>query len=182
MRGNLHNYCDWPGFNQTVLYDVDERTGPAADPEHNSVPSKNDAVDSDAELRKQYRYLLASTALHAKRAEFLEALAANERAKAAVDEEMARELGRFLCESEIIVSEERLRGSKLVAVALEILSAYGEEPIHYRTWYQLVINAGYTVGGKDPLATFLANVNRSDAVVSVGDRSGLYKLKQNSTT
>jgi hypothetical protein len=40
-----------------------------------------------------------------------------------------------------------------------------------------VVSAGHDVGGKDPLATFLAQVNRADGVESLGRRSGLYQLR-----
>ena len=36
--------------------------------------------------------------------------------------------------------------------------------------------SGYTVGGKDPLATFLASMSRSERVEAVGRRSGLYLI------
>lgn len=48
------------------------------------------------------------------------------------------------------------------------------EPIHYKQWYALLREAGYAVGGKDPMATFLASVSRSPAVQAAGRRSGLY--------
>jgi hypothetical protein len=48
--------------------------------------------------------------------------------------------------------------------------------VHYREWYSLLRTAGYTVGGKDPVATFLASVSRAPHVESVGRRTGLYLL------
>lgn len=72
-----------------------------------------------------------------------------------------------------------LRGQRLREVAVEILLRHhvpGDE-IHYRDWYELVAAEGLAVAGKDPLATFLAQVSRSDAVEGVGGRSGRYRLR-----
>jgi hypothetical protein len=73
----------------------------------------------------------------------------------------------------------RLRGQRLLDVAVRLLEdqvGRGQE-IHYRDWFQLLQNHGYRVGGKDPLGTFLAQINRAEAVESVGKRSGRYRLK-----
>jgi hypothetical protein len=71
-----------------------------------------------------------------------------------------------------------LRGERLREVALAVLAEElgpGRE-IHYRDWFALVQRAGHQIGGRDPLATFLAQVNRADGVVSIGRRSGRYRL------
>jgi hypothetical protein len=73
----------------------------------------------------------------------------------------------------------RLRGQRLLDVAIELLDQQlgrGKE-IHYRDWFQLLQAHGYKVGGKDPLGTFLAQINRAEAVESVGRRTGRYRLK-----
>lgn len=72
-----------------------------------------------------------------------------------------------------------LRGEKLARVAIEALAGSGrDQPIHYRDWYQLLRNQGERVGGKDPLATFLTALSRSDRVEAVGARTGLYRLAE----
>lgn len=79
-----------------------------------------------------------------------------------------------LCE----ISEE-LRGERLREVALEVLqrlTATGD-PIHYRAWFEALVEAGYRVFGRDPLATFLTQITRIDGVEGVGRRSGLYRLR-----
>jgi hypothetical protein len=48
--------------------------------------------------------------------------------------------------------------------------------IHYREWFELLIDEGLEVGGKDPLATFLTSVSRSPVVVRETDRQGVYRL------
>jgi hypothetical protein len=74
------------------------------------------------------------------------------------------------------ISEE-LRGERLREVALEVLqrlSATGD-PVHYRVWFEALVDSGYRISGRDPLATFLTQVTRIDGVVSIGRRSGLYR-------
>src|SRR5581483_6435796 len=76
------------------------------------------------------------------------------------------------------ISEE-LRGERLREVALEVLqrlSASGD-PVHYRIWFDALVEAGFRVSGRDPLATFLTQITRIDSVESIGRRSGLYRLR-----
>jgi len=49
------------------------------------------------------------------------------------------------------------------------------EAVHYRSWYELVVEAGFEVRGKDPLAVFLTQLNRSP-VVRKSSQSGVYEL------
>ena len=75
--------------------------------------------------------------------------------------------------------DKRLGGQRLERVAIRLLE---ERPraalgIHYREWFDLVQEAGYQVSGKKPLGTFLAQINRSDAVERVGTRTGRYRLR-----
>jgi len=72
----------------------------------------------------------------------------------------------------------RLRGQRLQEVALQVLEAHwgtGRE-IHYREWFELVREQGHRIGGKDPLATFLAQIHRAPGVERAGQRSGRYTL------
>jgi hypothetical protein len=74
---------------------------------------------------------------------------------------------------------EELRGERLREVALEVLrriSSSGDS-VHYRVWYEALIESGYRVSGKDPLSTFLTQVSRIQHVRGVGRRSGLYRLR-----
>jgi CxxC motif-containing protein (DUF1111 family) len=70
-----------------------------------------------------------------------------------------------------------LRGQQLQEVAIELLRRRGRQEIHYRDWYGLVVDAGFQVSGKDPLAAFLTQVSRAESVESVRPRSGLYRLR-----
>jgi hypothetical protein len=76
------------------------------------------------------------------------------------------------------ISEE-LRGERLREVALEVLQRLSTsgDPVHYRIWFEALVESGYRVTGKDPLATFLTQVSRIDRVERMGRRSGLYRLR-----
>jgi len=72
-----------------------------------------------------------------------------------------------------------LRGRRLREVAIEILarSKGAGVPIHYKEWFELLMDQGLVVGGKDPRATFLTQISTAPEVESVRPRSGLYRLK-----
>jgi hypothetical protein len=74
---------------------------------------------------------------------------------------------------------EELRGERLREVALTVLTSQSPpgDPIHYRTWFEALVESGYRVSGKDPLATFLTQVSRIERVEKIGRRSGLYRLR-----
>jgi hypothetical protein len=66
----------------------------------------------------------------------------------------------------------------LEQVAIDVLEAElgaGAE-VHYREWFELLRSRGHLVAGKEPLNTFLSQINRSDAVERVGRRTGIYRL------
>lgn len=72
-----------------------------------------------------------------------------------------------------------LRGHRLQEIAVQLLrekKGVGAV-VHYRDWYQLVLEAGAHVAGKDPVATFLTQIARAPGVESVRPRSGLYRLR-----
>ena len=73
--------------------------------------------------------------------------------------------------------EGELRGARLREVAVYVLQEQvGNEPVHYRRWFDLV-SSRYRVAGKDPRATFLAAISRISAIEKVGRRSGMYRLR-----
>ena len=76
------------------------------------------------------------------------------------------------------VSEE-LRGERLREVALDVLRemSTSSDPVHYRVWFDALVESGYRVRGRNPLATFLTHIRRMERVVPVGRRSGLYRLR-----
>jgi hypothetical protein len=73
--------------------------------------------------------------------------------------------------------EMALRGPAIREVAIRVLldDARRPEALHYREWFELLGRRGYLVQGKDPLAVFLTQLNRSP-VVRRGTQSGVYEL------
>ncbi len=78
----------------------------------------------------------------------------------------------------IVDREGVLRGQRIRAVAIEVLKRHRGEraSVHYREWYDLIVRDGHRVAGKDPLATFLAQLSRAPEVERVGRRTGVYRL------
>jgi septal ring factor EnvC (AmiA/AmiB activator) len=69
-----------------------------------------------------------------------------------------------------------VRGRQLRRVAAQLLwQTSGDGEVHYREWFERLLAAGYAVGGRDPLASFLTNVRDSPAVVR-GAQPGFYRL------
>ena len=122
-------------------------------------------VEADREQLEQLRSIVADVA---------ERLAHDERILEEIDSVLGRNPQLRLEEADL-----RLRGRRLEEVAVQILAAdrgAGAE-IHYREWYELLRSRGHLVAGKEPLNTFLAQINRSEAVERVGRRSGRYRLR-----
>lgn len=136
----------------------------------------------DAELLDEYRRLAAQVAEQRERATHLRALADHAEAQAERDERVLQDIGAMVGVSSQMSIEDvdpRLRGSRLEEIAVELLrrAETADEGIHYREWFALLRGAGHHVGGKDPLATFLAQINRSAAVERIGQRTGRYRLR-----
>ena len=72
-----------------------------------------------------------------------------------------------------------LGGKRLREIAVAVLDRELQpgQVVHYRDWYALLCAAGYSVRGKDPLASFLAQINRDERVERIGSRSGTYRLR-----
>ncbi len=62
-----------------------------------------------------------------------------------------------------------------IAVKVWLSSRPADAPIHYRDWYEVVASAGYSIAGRDPVATFLTQVTRSPLVQHTG-KPGEYVL------
>lgn len=71
-----------------------------------------------------------------------------------------------------------LRGPAIRVAAVGVLLAHPRRPeaLHYREWFGLLADAGYSVAGKDPLAVFLTQLSRSP-LVRRGTQSGVYELE-----
>src|SRR4051812_45712082 len=59
------------------------------------------------------------------------------------------------------LQEQKLREE---AVRVLIEKCGPRKPIHYREWYALVRDEGFSAAGKDPVATFLSQITRSPLV------------------
>jgi hypothetical protein len=133
------------------------------------------------ELEDEYRGLVAQVLEQRERAERLRVLADQLEENASRDEHLLRELAAVLgTDPQLRIEDldERLRGQRLREVAIEILGRHvgPGQAIHYRQWYGLLTAAGYRVAGRDPVATFLIQIQRADGIERVGQRSGRYQL------
>lgn len=140
-----------------------------------------------AALMHEYGELARSIANQRERAERLRALADQATAHAEDQERSLRDLAELLGIDPQLRLENldtRLRGQRLQEIAIRVRRERHPdgEPIHYKQWYSLLREAGYSVGGKNPVATFLASVGRSAHVRSLGRRSGLYVIDRGSST
>lgn len=137
--------------------------------------------DLQSSLLGEYSLLVERVALQREQADRLRTLAEQVEEQVARDEHLLGEMRAALGLSAQLRIDDlspRLRGQRLQEIAVEVLRAQWEpgREIHYRAWYDLVTADGHKVGGKDPLATFLAQIHRAPGVDSVGRRSGKYRL------
>ncbi|HJS92645.1 MAG TPA: hypothetical protein VJ741_00175 [Solirubrobacteraceae bacterium] len=70
-----------------------------------------------------------------------------------------------------------LRGPAIREAAVRALIAQPGpiEALHYRQWYELLLEAGFRVAGKDPLAVFLTQLSRSP-LVRKSSAPGVYEI------
>jgi hypothetical protein len=70
-----------------------------------------------------------------------------------------------------------LRGPAIREAAVRVLIAQpgSIDALHYRRWYELLVEAGCRVAGKDPLAVFLTQLNRSP-LVRKASAPGVYEV------
>jgi hypothetical protein len=147
---------------------------------HDEQTASMDA--SELLLAQEYLALKARLAEGRERADRLRKLADHLDAQVTRDEHALREFEGALgmrAQLQIEALDRELRGRRLQEVAVEVLArdvGFGK-PVHYRDWYALLRAAGYRVSGKDPLASFLAQVSRADGVEQLGQRSGQYRLR-----
>lgn len=138
-------------------------------------------VHDGGDLERAYRELLAQVVEQRERADRLRLLADQMQANAERDEHLLGELEALLGKDPQLRLEEldhRLRGQRLREVAIEVLKREvgPGRLIHYKQWYELLVASGYRVRGRDPVATFLAQVHRAEGIERVGHRSGRYRL------
>lgn len=137
--------------------------------------------DLASSLRSEFELLAQRVVQQREQADRLRALADQVEERTARDEHLLEEMAAALGLSAQLRIEDlspRLRGQRLREVAVEVLQTRWDpdRDIHYREWFDLVCAEGHKVGGKDPLATFLAQIHRAPGVESAGRRSGRYRL------
>ncbi len=139
------------------------------------------AAPSGSGLEQEYRALVAQVLEQRERADRLRLLADQLDQNAGRDEHLLGEFAALLGKDPQLRLEDldaRLRGQRLREVAVQVLrrEVGPGRPIHYKQWYGLLTAAGYRVAGRDPVATFLAQVHRAGAVERIGNRTGRYRL------
>jgi hypothetical protein len=149
-----------------------------------SLPDLHGDVDAELEreLRAQADELDARLKRSRARLERLEGFVAALRAQVKNDQRALTELNGLLGHSDQSCLESTspaLRGARLREVAVRILAERSpEHAVHYRQWFEWVQEEGYEVSGRDPLASFLAQITRHEDVRRVGgQRSGRYALR-----
>jgi hypothetical protein len=133
-------------------------------------------------LRREHEQLLVRLARGRERARRLQDLADQAAEQVAADERMLRSVAEVLGLSPQATIDGLgigLRGQRLREVAVEVLQRHVSpgQALHYRDWFALLQDENIAVAGRDPLATFLAQISRADEVEAVGRRSGRYRLR-----
>jgi hypothetical protein len=132
-------------------------------------------------FEQEYRDLMAQVISQRERAARFRALADHLDQQADRDERLLGELRAALgldAQLRIDDLDRRLKGHALGEAALDILAREvgPGTPIHYKEWYRLLRAAGFQVGGKNPVATFLTQVQRVPEVERLGHRTGVYQM------
>jgi recombinational DNA repair protein RecR len=134
-----------------------------------------------AELFRERSVLAERVAAQRDQVDRLQQIAATMEERLSHDEHLLSELDGLLgiaAQLRIETLDERLRGQRLEEIAIAVLrdECGSDAIVHYRDWFKLVRARGHRIAGKNPLGTFLAQINRSTAVERVGRRTGRYRL------
>jgi hypothetical protein len=140
------------------------------------------ANPAEVALAQEYLGLRERVAEARHRADRLRTLAEHLDEQASRDEHALRELEGVLglsAQLQIEQLDRDLGGKRLREIAVAVLEREIQpgQAVHYRDWYALLCAAGYRARGKDPLASFLAQISRAEQVESIGGRSGRYRLR-----
>lgn len=133
-------------------------------------------------LRTEYEHVLIRLEGSRDRARRLRDLAEQAADQVDADEQLLRSLAEVLgvsAQATIADLGGALRGQQLREVAEQILKKHHDpgDTVHYRDWFRLLQDEKLVIAGRDPLATFLAQITRSKAVEAVGRRTGRYRLR-----
>lgn len=146
-------------------------------------PARLELADpAEVALAHDYLAIRARLAEGRERADRLRALADHVERQISADEHLLAELEGVLglrAQMQIEQLDRELGGRRLLEVAIAVLERELEpgQPVHYKEWLAMLRAAGYRIRGKDPAASFLAQVSRSPLVESLGQRSGRYRLR-----
>jgi hypothetical protein len=140
------------------------------------------ADPAELAIAQEYVSLKKRTIEARQRADRLRALAEHLEEKASEDEHTLGQLEGVLglsAQLQIEQLDRELGGKRLQEIAVDVLAREIQpgQAVHYRDWYALLCAAGYRARGKDPLASFLAQINRAERIEPVGGRSGRYRLR-----
>lgn len=116
-----------------------------------------DAANAPQELMAEYRRLAIQIASQRERAAQLRMLGEHADAQADRDERVLNDIASVVgiaAQLRIVYLDPRL---EQIAISL-LRERARESPIHYRDWFGLLREAGHHLGGKGPLATFLAQI------------------------
>ena len=142
----------------------------AAAAERGEIEKRRDAlIARRRELRAQLEELDAEVAELAERVVLINRLAGpvNDTTTATVDDQPAPQTDKIV-----------LRGPAIRTTAVKVLLADPRalRAMHYRDWFALLDQNGYTVAGKDPVAVFLTQLSRSP-VIHRSTQSGIYEIQ-----
>jgi microcystin degradation protein MlrC len=132
-------------------------------------------------LLQQRKRLLGRIQQQSEQLEAMQKIVENLAEQQAQDERMLHDIDSVLGKSPQMQLEDAdllLRGRRLEEVAVQVLTeerGTGVE-VHYQEWFELLRSQGHLIAGKEPLNTFLTQINRSEAVERVGRRTGRYRL------
>lgn len=146
------------------------------------APELQLADPAEMAVAHEYLALKARIVEGRDRARRLHKLAEHVETQIAQDEHILGELEGALgmrAQLQIEQLDRELGGKRLLEVAVTILRRELQpgQTVHYKEWFALLQSAGFRIKGKDPLASFLAQVSRSPEVEAVGQRSGQYRLR-----
>ena len=95
----------------------------------------------------------------------------------AVDEPAPMQTASPVQQADDFSAARLLSGPAIREVAIRVLMRQPKyiEAIHYRRWYDLLIESGYAVAGKNPRAVFLTQLSRSP-VIRKSSQAGVYEV------
>jgi len=146
------------------------------------VPSKTLKRAAHAERERLARAMTRNNERQAKLKTEMEALESEYRLLQERDHLLQSVGGELAADSQAEVdaevpAHEILRGAQIREQAARLFYQHhgAGKALHYRVWFELLIESGVEISGKDPMATLLTNISRSPVVVR-GAEAGTYAI------